>query len=473
MTKKLFTLISVILIASMALAACAKATEAPVATEAPAAATTEAPAAATTEAPTAGGELYYLNFKPEIAETYAKIGEAWKAETGNTLKVVTAAAGTYEQTLKSEIAKTDAPVLFQINGPVGYANWKNYCADLKDIELYKHLLDKSMAVTSGDGVYGIPYVVEGYGIIYNNAIMTNYFATAGAKAKSMDEINTFAKLKEVVEDMTAKKADLGIEGVFSATSLKPGEDWRWQTHLANIPIYYEFRDNKVNLGDPAATMEVTFQYSDNYKNIFDLYINNSTVDPKLLGSKSVDDSMAEFALGKSAMVQNGNWAWNQIKGVEGNTVKPEDIKFLPIYIGLPGEEKQSISIGTENFYAINSQASPEKQKLAADFIYWLFSSDTGKKFVTNDLNFIAPFDTFGDNEKPTDPLSLEVIRYMSNTDLYNVAWNFTVFPSQTFKDDFGAALLQYAQGTMKWDDVKTLFVTEWKSEKEKAAAATK
>jgi len=468
MTKKLFPLISILLIAAFALAACAKPTEAPVATEAPVPAATEAPAAAT-EAPAAGGELYYLNFKPEIAETYAKIGEAWKAETGNTLKVVTAAAGTYEQTLKSEIAKADAPVLFQINGPVGYASWKDYTADLKDTELYKHLLDKSMAVTSGDGVYGIPYVVEGYGIIYNNAIMTKYFALNGAKAASMDEVNNFAKLKEVVEDMTARKAELGIEGVFSSTSLKPGEDWRWQTHLANVPIYYEFRDNKVNLSDPAATMEVTFKYSDNFKNIFDLYLNNSVTEKTLLGSKSVDDSMAEFALGKSAMVQNGNWAWNQIKGVEGNTVLPEDIKFLPIYTGVAGEEKQSICVGTENFYAINSQASPEKQKLAADFIYWLFSSPTGKAFVTNDLNFIAPFDTFAENEKPTDPLSKEVLRYMGKTDLYNVAWNFTVFPSQTFKDNFGAALLQYAQGTMKWDDVKTLFVDQWKAEKALAA----
>ncbi len=131
-----------------------------------------------------------------------------------------------------------------------------------------------MAVTDGDGVYGIPYVVEGYGIIYNNAIMTKYFALDGAKAASMDEINNFAKLKEVVEDMTAKKDQLGIEGVFSSTSLKPGEDWRWQTHLANVPVFYEWRDNNVDITTDA-TKDFKFQYSDNFKNIFDLYLNNS------------------------------------------------------------------------------------------------------------------------------------------------------------------------------------------------------
>ncbi len=226
---------------------------------------------------------------------------------------------------------------------------------------------------------------------------------------------TSQTLKAVVEDMTAKKAQLGIKGVFSSTSLKPGEDWRWQTHLMDVPVFYEWRDNKVDLASDA-TKEIKFQYSDNFKNLFDLYMNNSVTPPTLLGSKSVDDSMAEFALGESAMVQNGNWAWGQISGVQGNTVKPEDVKFLPIYTAMPGEENQSINVGTENFFAVNKQASPEKQKLAEDFIYWLYSSPKGKAFVTNDLKFIAPFDTFAENEKPTDPLAKEVIRYISDTD---------------------------------------------------------
>jgi raffinose/stachyose/melibiose transport system substrate-binding protein len=460
-------MISIVLIAVFVLAACAAPTAVP-ATQAPA---TAATVAATTAAPSAttGGEVYYLNFKPEIADVYTKIAAEYLKETGVTLKVVTAASGTYEQTLKSEMAKSDAPVLFQINGPVGYAAWKDYCLDLKNTDLYKHLTDKSLAVTSGDGVYGIPYAIEGYGIIYNNAIMTKYFALSGAKATSMDQINNFATLKAVVEDMTAKKAQLGIKGVFSSTSLKTGEDWRWQTHLANLPIFYELKDESYDLskGTPS---EITFKYADNFKNIFDLYLNNSVTGSKLLGSKSVDDSMAEFALGESAMVQNGEWAWSQIKGVTGNTVKEQDVKFLPIYTGVTGEEKQSISVGTENFFAINSKATPEKQKLAENFIYWLYSSDAGKKFVVSDLGFIAPFDTFSDTEKPTDPLSKEVLRYSSNTNLYNVAWDFTVFPSQTFKNDFGGVLLQYAQGNKTWADVTKLVVDEWKTE---AANATK
>lgn len=409
------------------------------------------------------GSVYYLSFKPEQEEQWKKIAEDYEKETGVKVKVVTAASGTYEQTLKSEIAKEDAPTLFQINGPVGYQAWKDYTLDLKDTELYKHLLNEDMAVKDGDGVYGIPYVEEGYGIIYNNAIMEKYFALDGAKAKSMDEINNFDKLKEVTEDMQSKKDKLGIDGVFASTSLTPGEDWRWQTHLTNVPIYYEYKDKDVSDLD-----KVDFTYADQYKNIFDLYINNSTCEPTLLGSKTVSDSMAEFALGKAAMVQNGNWGWGQIAEVEGNTVKEEDVKFMPIYTGVEGEEKQGLCIGTENFFSINNKASEADQKASIAFVEWLFTSDTGKKHVTEELGFIAPFDTFEDAETPQDPLAQEVLKYLGNKDLYNVDWNFVSFPSQTFKDDFGAALLEYANGNMKWEDVKTKVVDEWASEKEAA-----
>lgn len=407
----------------------------------------------------------FLNFKPEVANVYEKVAKAYKEETGNTLIVETAASGNYEQTLTAKMGTNEAPTLFQINGPKGYANWKNYCADLSDSDLYKHLTDKSLAVTSDGKVYGIPYVVEGYGIIYNKEITDKYFAleNKSTEYKSMDEIKNFESLKAVVEDMQKNAEALGIEGVFASTSLKTGEDWRWQTHLANIPVYYEFEEKNADLTSDD-TKTVDFKYSDNFKQIFDLYINNSVTDKKKLGSKIVDESMAEFALGQCAMVQNGNWAWGQISDVKGNIVKSDNIKYLPIYMGIEGEEKQGLCIGTENFFAVNAKASETEQKAAENFMYWLFSSKTGKKFVTDELELIAPFDTFSDGERPEDPLAQEVIKWMNDADVTIIPWNFTVFPSATFKNDFGAGLLQYAQGTKSWDDVKTLFVESWKRE---------
>ena len=416
------------------------------------------------------GKVRYLNFKPESADIYREIAKEYEKETGVKVIVETAANNAYESTLAAKMATDEAPTLFQINGPKGYANWKDYCADLSDTKLYEHLTDKSLAVEVDGKVFGIPYVVEGYGIIYNEALTDKYFALPNKAVNfdSMDDVNSFAELKAVVEDMQKNKAALGIDGVFAATSLKTGEDWRWQTHLANLPLYYEFEKNKVDLTSDK-TGEIAFDSADNFKNIFDLYINNSTVDRKTLGTKTVVDSMAEFALEKCVMVQNGNWAWSQIKDVSGNKVKAENLEFLPIYIGADGEEKQGLCIGTENFYAINSKASEEDQKAAEDFIYWLYSSSTGKKFVTEKLGFIAPFDTFNDNEEPQDPLAQEVLDWMDEDGIKTVPWNFTIFPSQTFKEGFGSSLLKYAQGTKEWSAVKSDMVDSWKKESQSSA----
>jgi len=416
------------------------------------------------------GQVRYLNFKPEVASVYQELAAAYEKETGVKVIVETAANNAYESTLMSKMATKQAPTLFQINGPVGYGNWKNYCADLSETELYKHLSDKSLAVTAGGKVYGIPYVVEGYGIIYNSKITDAYFAlpNKATKYKSMDEVKNFAALKEVADDMQANAAALGIKGVFASTSLKAGEDWRWQTHLANVPVYYEFQSKKADLSDPKASMKIDFTYADQYKNIFDLYLTDSTIPAKNAGVKTVDNSMAEFALEECAMVQNGNWAWGQIKGVSGNKVKAENVKYLPIYTGVAGEEKQGLCVGTENFYCINKKASKADQQATADFIYWLYSSKTGKDYVTNKLGFIAPFDTFSASERPTDPLAVEISNWMSKPGISSVSWNFTVFPSQTFKDNFGASLLRYAQGTKEWSAVKADVVKDWANEKELA-----
>lgn len=411
--------------------------------------------------------IRYLNFKPEIASVYEEISKAYQAESGIKLIVETAAANTYESTLTAKMATNEAPTIFQVNGPLGYVNWKDYCKNLKDSTLVDIITDDSLLLATDEGVFGIPYVVEGYGIIYNKRIMNEFFALPDKKTdiSSIEEITDFEKLKEVVEEMTKRKADLGIDGVFASTSLKPGEDWRWQTHLLNIPVHYEFDKNNINL-ETEERANFNFEYADNYKKIFDLYINNSVTDKKMLGSKIVGDSMAEFALGKCAMVQNGNWAYSQIAEVGGNTVSKDDVKMMPIYMGIR-DENQGLCIGTENFLCINKRADETSQKAAEDFIYWLFTSETGKKYVTEGLGFITPFNSFAEEETPDDPLAREVVSWMNKEGVHTVPWDFTIFPSQVFKTEFGSNLLQYAQESKNWNTVKEETVADWKSESNK------
>ena len=118
-----------------------------------------------------GGKVYYLNFKPEQDEAWQNLAKAYTEETGTDVTVVTAASGQYETTLQSEMAKSDAPTLFQVNGPVGLASWKDYCYDLGSSQVYKELTSEDFALKDGDKVAGIGYVIESYGIIYNKELL--------------------------------------------------------------------------------------------------------------------------------------------------------------------------------------------------------------------------------------------------------------------------------------------------------------
>ena len=416
-------------------------------------------------------EIYFLNFKPEIADVYeAKVIPAFQAENpGYKLKVVTAASGTYEQTLKSEQAKSNPPVIFQTNGPVGLEGSRNDAAALDNTNFYKLLADKSMALKLDGKVAAIPYAVEGYGIIYNNAIMNKYFAlpNKAVAINSAEEIKDFATLKAVVEDMQKNIDALGIKGVFASTSMAAGNQWRWQTHTVNVPLYYEFlkkapETSPVLTGLAAETLD--FTYNKNFKDLMDLYTNNSLTAKTLLGSKSVDDSMAEFALGQCAMVQNGNWAAAQILGTPGNKVASADIKFLPLYMGIDGEMNAGLCVGTENYLCINKNASAEAQAGADVFLTWLFSSPTGKKLVSEDLKFITPFNSFSEAELPTDPLSQQVSIWMNKSGVNSIGWTFAAIPSEEWKNALGSALLAYFEGKADWNTVVKTAQDQWAAE---------
>ena len=405
----------------------------------------------------AKGKVYYLNFKPEAADQWAALAKEYTKEKGVDVKVQTAASGTYEQTLKSEIAKTEAPTLFQVNGPVGYQNWKKYTADMSNTDVYKELANQDVALKDGDKVVGVPYVMETYGLIYNKDILNKYFALDGAKATSMDEIDNFDTLKAVADDMQARKDELGIKGAFTSAGFDSSSDWRFKTHLANLPLYYEFKDD--NVTEQPATIKGT--YLPNYKKIFDLYITDSTTDPTQLSAKTGDDANSEFALGEAAFYQNGTWAWTDLQKAG---MKAESVGMMPIYTGVKGEEKQGLATGSENYWCINDKASDADKKATEDFLSWVITSDTGKKAISQDMGFTTPFKTF-DDVKFDNPLT-EVAVEDQKSGTTQVSWNFTMMPSEEWKNKVGQALLEYAQGTGKWDAVKTAFVDGWASEYE-------
>ena len=402
----------------------------------------------------AKGKVYYLNFKPEQADQWVDLAEKYTEETGVQVDVQTAASGTYESQLKSEMAKDEAPTLFQVNGPVGLATWKDYCYDLSDSAIYKDLQSDDYALKDGDEVKGIAYVIETYGLIYNKALLNKYFELPDAEITSIDDLNNFDALKKVADGIQAHKDDLGVEGAFTSAGMDSSSDWRFKTHLANLPIYYEYKDEGIS-----STDAIKGTYLDNYKQIWDLYLKDSTCDPSMISSKTGDDAASEFALGEAVFYQNGTWAYNDIKD---NEVADEDMGMLPIYIGVDGEENQGLCTGSENYWCVNKNASEEDIQATLDFLQWVVESDEGRDAIANEMGFVTPFTTF-DEYLPANPL-VEANSEYTKAGKTPVSWNFTTMPSEQWKNDLGSALLEYAQGTGQWDAVQKAFVDGWATE---------
>ena len=293
------------------------------------------------------GSVYYLNFKPEQDKDWQALAAKYTEETGVKVTVETAAEGTYESTLTAAMDKDNAPTLFQVNGPVGLANWKDYCYDLKDSQLYSQLTNQDFALKEGDSVYGIAYVVETYGIIYNKTLLKKYFDSDFATIKSIDKLNNFAALKTVADEIQAHASDLGVKGAFTSAGMDSSSDWRFKTHLANLPIYYEYKADGIT-----STDAIKGTYLDNYKNIFDLYITDSTCAPTDLANKTATDAVTEFTSGEAVFYQNGTWEYT---GIKDAGLTDDDLGMLPIYIGVDGEENQGLCTGSENYWCVQAK----------------------------------------------------------------------------------------------------------------------
>ena len=419
----------------------------------------------------ASGSVYYLNFKPEQDQQWQDLAKAYTDETGVPVEVVTAASGTYEETLKSEIAKSDAPTLFQVNGPVGLANWKDYCMDLSGSELYSHLTSDDFVLKDGNAVQGIAYVIETYGIIYNKTILNDYCTMDNAVISSPEDINNFETLKAVADDIQARLDEINdqfgydLKGAFTSAGMDGSSDWRFKTHLANLPIYYEYKDKGIN-----STDAIEGTYLDNYKQIWDLYITDSTCDPGMLSSKTGDEAESEFGMEEAVFYQNGTWEYGNLTNEEnGYLVTAEDMSMMPIYIGVEGEENQGLCTGSENYWCVNKNADPADIQATLDFMEWVVTSDTGRDALANTMGFVTPFKTFEDGYQSQNPLVLANDEY-TKAGKTPVSWNFTTMPSEEWKNGVGSALLEYAQGTGDWDAVVTAFVDGWKTEYDAAHA---
>ena len=435
-------ILALVLCLAMVFALCAcGGSSAPAESAAPA----EESAAPAEESAAVAGKVYYLNFKPEADAAWQDLAKLYTEQTGVPVKVVTAASGTYSDTLTAEMGKTEAPTLFQCGNAQGLADWNDYCLDFTGTAVLDEMTTSDFNLTDDTGaVKAIGYCYEAFGIIVNKALLEQ----AGY---SLADITNFDSLKAVADDIHARAGELGFDA-FSSSGLHSSSSWRFSGHLANMPLYYEFRDDGVT-EQPA---EITGAYLDNFRAIWDLYINDSAADKTSLTTATSDMSSGEFKEGKAVFYQNGTWEYS---GLVDAGLNPDDLAMIPIYCGVDGEEDAGLCCGTENCWAVNAKASEEDIKATLDFIYWVVTSDEGTQMMAEQFGPI-PFKNAKESE---NVFFNDANAYMADGK-YTVTWAFNHTPNvDSWRATVVTALATYSadQSDANWDAVVEAFVDGW------------
>ena len=390
----------------------------------------------------AAGSVYWLNFKPEADEALQAIAKTYKEETGVDVKIVTAASGTYEQTLTTEMDKSDAPTLFVVGNQAAVKTWGDFCYDLKGTDIYNELSTDDFTLYDADGkACSIGYCYESFGIIVNKALLK----TAGYE---ITDIKDFASLKAVAEDIHARAAELGFDA-FTSSGLDDSSSWRFSGHLANMPLYYESVADKWD-GAPA---EIKGTYLENFKNIWDLYINNSATDKTELATAG-KDAEKEFGEGTAVFYQNGSWEYANLTGTYG--MKAEDLQMIPIYCGVEGEENAGLCSGTENCWAVNANADQADIDATIAFMKWMVTSEAGTKCMAEQFGEI-PYKGAAANEN----VFFQNAAACLEEGKYSVAWAFNYTPNvDEWRAGVVDAMTKYCNGG-DWAEVETAFVNGW------------
>jgi raffinose/stachyose/melibiose transport system substrate-binding protein len=387
--------------------------------------------------------LDIFQFKVEFKKQFEEVAKKYESEhKGVKINITTVGGGEdYGAALKSKFASGKEPAIYNIGGPQDVADWQKKLADLSDTKAAKVALKGTLDGVTTDGkVLGLPYNQEGYGLIYNKSV----FEKAGIDPKS---ITNYAALENAVKTLDSKKKDLGLKAVFA---LPAKETWVTGLHLSNAFLAPEFDNNVLNA---FKSKTVEFKYADAFKKVLDLQ-NTYSVQPtvSLDYSQQVEEL---FSLQKVAMIQQGNWVYGSIAGID-QKFADNNVGILPIPV--EGYKEDSIPVGIPMYWGVNSNKDKSTVAEAKKFIDWLYTSDEGKKTVINDFKFIPAYDGF-DASQIKDPISKEIYQYAQSGK--TIGWVFMGYPTGWGQDQLGVQIQKYLSKQLSWDDLVKNVKKSW------------
>jgi raffinose/stachyose/melibiose transport system substrate-binding protein len=360
-------------------------------------------------------KIKVFQFKVEIREALERMAQEYEKETGVKVEIETHGGGEdYSALLKAALAAGEEPEIFNSSGLAGFDPYVDRAVDLSNETWAKDLVEASKGQISRDGkLLGMPMNLEAYGFTYNKDL----FAKAG--------ITDLPQTLDEFEAMVKKLKDAGITP-FALTN----EWWSMGIHTLNMAI--------ANQPDPVTWIEEVKAGTKSFKDdavmkqwlrLVDIMFANGqekaiTVD--------YNTQVAEFAAGKGAMIQHGNWIQGNIDEVDPNL----NLGMLPV----PIMDKPTVFTGVPNNWIVNNKSKyPEEAKA---FLNWMVTSETGKKFIATDFKFIPALNSITPDPAAIGKIGGDFAVFAPANPTQVLGWHWDRFPDG-ITQQWGAAMQEY------------------------------
>lgn len=308
-----------------------------------------------------------FQFKTEIVDGLNELKVEFEKEYPNIkLDIQTVGGGAdYGAALKTKFASSDAPDIFSNGGDAEMEMWIDRLEDLSDQPWVNDLVEMAKEPMTKDGkVYGMPMNLEGWGYIYNKDL----FEQAG--------ITELPKTYTELADAAKKLEAAGVTPFANAY-----QEW-WLIGNQGINPAFAQQD------DPNAFIqglnEGTQKFVGNTKfeewaKLMQLTLEYGNKNPL---TTDYNTAISLLATGKTAMMQNGNWAQTEIDAINPDL----NLGYLPMPLGDNAEQNDKLNVGVPANLVINKDsASKEEAKI---FLNWLVTSDIGKEYIVKKFKFI-------------------------------------------------------------------------------------
>jgi raffinose/stachyose/melibiose transport system substrate-binding protein len=336
-------------------------------------------------------KIVIFQSKVEITTQLERAAMAYQREKGVKVEVWSTTGDDYFHQLRTRIANKQGPTIFSLGFGSEVNQMANYLEDLGDLPFVKDIADPLLG-KAGGRVVGIPYTVEGFGMVYNKSLIN---------PAEVRDYNSFVKM---LRDMKAR----GVNG-FGLSQ----ESYFLIGHILNTP--FAVMPNMEQFMDRLSKGQVKMIDTPEFQEFAHFYaaIRDNSYNPLEV---NYDRECGDFANGKTAAIHQGNWAYGMFADYKMNF----ELGLMPF--PLKGNDKLAVSV--PSVWAVSNQVPESQRKLAKDFITWLYTSETGKRYLMEEFGFIPVVK--GMTSSKLDPLSAEVSRYA--TEGKTIPWATSLYP---------------------------------------------